>query len=123
MSWYLGKFLKAWLFTVAIETLVVVLVLLKFNHKQAAPLKLIIGASIAANSLTLPYVWFVFPYLFLGRYSTSLIISELFAWLAEAIFYKMFLQLSWKKTLIVSFIANALSLSLGYIIGNIFHVI
>jgi spore maturation protein SpmA len=81
-------------------------------------LKQLVSAGIFASSLTLPYVWFVFPYLFLGKYSLSLGLSELFAWLVEALFYKMFLKISFKNAIIASFIANLLSYSLGYFLGR-----
>ncbi len=114
---YLHKFFLAWTITVVIETVILVGLFRKFS-KETANAGLVITASIFANSLTLPYVWFVFPYVFLGHYSLGLILSEVFAWLAEAAFYKLCFRLSWKKTLVFSLIANAVSYALGYFIGR-----
>ncbi len=121
MSWYLKSFFKAWLLTVAVESFVLVGLLRKFPSKEPVSFKLLIASSIFASSLTLPYVWFVFPYLLVGRFGVGLILGELFAWLAEAIFYYLFLKISIKKALIFSFIANLSSYALGYLITFILH--
>ncbi|SRR6266404_9324193 len=121
MNWYLRNFAKAWLITVLIETLVIFGIFKKFLKKEPVSSKLLISSSIFANSLTLPYVWFVFPYLFLGKYSLNLTLSEIFAWLIEAIFYKVYLKLSLRNALIVSLAANFVSFCLGYLLGHVWY--
>lgn len=115
---YLHKFFLAWIITVVSETVVLLVLFRKFSKDTTTNAGLVITASIFASSLTLPYVWFVFPYLFLGHYSLSLILSEIFAWLAEAGFYKLSLRLTWKRALAFSLIANVVSYALGYFIGH-----
>ena len=119
MNFYLASFFRAWIFTVVVETLVLLVIFVKFIKKEPVDPKLVIVGSVFANSLTLPYVWFIFPSLLIGQYSLSLILSELFAWLAEAVFYKFFLKLSLKNALIASFLANLISFGLGYWVSNL----
>ncbi len=114
---YLDKFLLAWVITVVSETVILTVLFRRFSKETNAGIVII--ASIFASSLTLPYVWFVFPFVFLGHYFLGLILSELFAWLVEACFYRMSLRLAWKKALAFSLIANAVSYALGYFIGHI----
>ena len=118
MPIYLYKFFIAWLITITIET-GVILVIFKYVLKNyVTEFKLVVFASIFASSLTLPYVWFVFPYLPNLHYPQNLILSELFAWLAEALFYKIFLKLSPKQALLISLAANLASFVFGFLIGH-----
>jgi hypothetical protein len=120
MSPYVRSFFRAWIVTVVVETVALIVIFRKLFRKEPVDLKLLISSGIFASSLTLPYVWFVFPYIFLGKYSLSLGLSELFAWLVEAVFYKIFLKISLKNAIIASFIANLLSYSAGYFFGRYF---
>jgi len=118
MNLYLYAFLRAWTVTIGVETLVLIWLFKNPLKEQLVGIKLLVITSVFASSLTLPYVWFVFPLAFSGRYSVSLGFSELFAFAIEAIFYKVFLKLSLRNAFIVSFIANACSFGLGYILGH-----
>ncbi|MBX4190060.1 hypothetical protein KW791_02075 [Candidatus Parcubacteria bacterium] len=108
MMLYVHHFLVALLLTVVAETLIVAVFIFKIYRLK---LKNIIATSIVVNVLTLPYVWFVFP--FLTSRTSALVIAEIFAWVVEAILYKIFLKLSFKQALIVSFVANLASYLLG----------
>lgn len=114
MSNYLRSWLFPFFFTVATETVIVWIFLRKVFRISAddLPLKLVIGASIFANGFTHPQVWFVFPFVF-QTYAVYLTVSELFAFLAEALFYWLFLKISAKRALVVSFAANGFSFLAG----------
>ncbi|MFA5829970.1 MAG: hypothetical protein WC843_05795 [Candidatus Gracilibacteria bacterium] len=81
---------------------------------KARWLKIIFGI-ILASTLTLPYVWFLWPFFFQERI-TYIIISELWAWLMEAIFYRFYFDMNWKKALTFSFILNACSFLIGLVV-------
>ena len=63
---------------------------------------------------------FTWPVLTLLMYFTSihLLILETCVFAVEATGFKIFLTGSWRKALLVSFIANALSLTAGFISGG-----
>lgn len=67
-----------------------------------------------ASTLTLPYVWFIFP-LIQPRWLFSAI-AEIFAWLMEAIFYRYFFEWKWHTTIFFSFGLNLFSYLLGILI-------
>jgi hypothetical protein len=67
----------------------------------------------SASILTLPYLWFVFPYFLRG--TPYIVASEAFAVIIESIFYRLFLFKSLKTAIILSFLTNAFS----FFIGNI----
>lgn len=73
----------------------------------------IVSAGWAASTFTLPFVWFIFPLLWL-EYILQLMLSEIFAFLAEAALYKyLFNNIDWSRALLVSFICNVLSCGVG----------
>ncbi len=119
-------FVAAYLLTIAIETLVLYILLrsrypTKISHpnKTTYPTRIIVRNSIIASSVTLPFVWFLFPGLcsILGfDYAIQIAISELFAFGVEAWAYRIiFVKMSWKDAILVSFAANLLSFSAGLI--------
>ena len=104
----MNEFLVAYAFTLAIETTVILLLL---RNRYPAPL--IARNSIIASSLTLPFVWFVFPLSGLA-WPVQTAISEIFAFLAEAGFYRLsFKGMGWKGALAASFACNAASFLSG----------
>lgn len=70
----------------------------------------ILGFILAGNLITLLAVWWVFPYLPLPEL-TSLLVSELFAWLGEAWFLLFMMKgsMRWWTALILCFVLNAVS--------------
>lgn len=111
---YVHHFLVALLFTVSIETIIVLFLLVKVYKKIEISVRKIISVGIFANMCTVPYVWFVFP--FILRQPTALILSEFFAFAFEAVLYRIFLKLSFKQAFVISFIANSASYFLGRIL-------
>ena len=72
------------------------------------------SAAFGASALTHPIVWFGFFHPSLpATYETRLASAELFAWLAEAAYFR----LGWRhsRTLRRAFVANAASLGLGFL--------
>jgi hypothetical protein len=76
-------------------------------------------AAFGASALTHPLVWFVFfsPRWQAG-YTTKLVAAELFAWLAEAAYFRFALRRP--RALLWSLIANAASLGLGLLSRHLF---
>jgi len=108
---------QAWLFaflvTVAVE--VPVVVALTRSHPTPAWRRALIA--IFAQLVTHPLVWFVFPRLVGLTGRSSLALSELWAWLAEAAFYGVVLTgLSPARALGISAVANAASILVGLVI-------
>jgi hypothetical protein len=116
------SFILYLIITIVTETLVALDLVRKIFKIDGDVLStgLILSAGISANALTLPYVWFVFPYLFLSSFTLAVVIAEFFAFLAEAVFYKLFLKLTWKQALIISLIANLVSFILGQFLHYLF---
>lgn len=74
-----------------------------------------IGAVFYANLGTHPAVWFIFPLLPVSR-GTSLVLSEISAFVLEAGLYAMlFDRISLRRAALVSLLANGVSLSVGYV--------
>lgn len=109
---YIHNFITSLAFTVVVETLLLFL-LLRLIFKDKTGTKKVIFAGAFASFSTIPYVWFVFPYIFSWSLSTSLYYSEPFAFIVEAIFYRTFLKTRWGASLIISLTCNLASYLLG----------
>ncbi|MCX6768383.1 MAG: hypothetical protein NTY83_00865 [Candidatus Micrarchaeota archaeon] len=106
-------FVHAYIITVLVETLILYLLL-----RKRYPAPAIIRNSVVANSLTLPFVWFVFPVLGSGlSWALLTAVAELFAFGAEAALYRaLFGKMGWADAARVSFVCNLLSLVVGLIL-------
>ena len=113
---YVYDFLTALVTTISIELILVLLLTQYLGLIVASSRTRTAFVVVGVNILTLPYVWFVFPYLIRFNLHFSLFLSEVFAWLFEALLYKYLLSLNWKKALFISFIANAGSFAAGYLV-------
>jgi hypothetical protein len=72
--------------------------------------------SIIANTITVPVVWFVFPFLGLGWVAETAM-AELFAFVCEALYYKKaFAGIGWYDAFFVSFACNSLSFGFGLLL-------
>ena len=100
-------FLQAFLLTNAIEIPVCWL----FLKKQQKPQRIVL-ATLLANTITLPFVWFVFPF-FIHGYWIALALSEIFAFLSEAAIYAQAFRLKARQALLISFCANCPSFLIG----------
>ncbi|MBI5534712.1 MAG: hypothetical protein HY898_18445 [Deltaproteobacteria bacterium] len=119
--------LKAFVLTLAIEIPIASMVL---RPKAVGRARLVLLLAFA-NLATHPVVWFVFPMLPVDRYlaaaSSALpfaviryaafVLSELFAFAAEALFFALVFQgTSVRRALAASFAANATSLGIGLLL-------
>jgi hypothetical protein len=112
---YVHSFISSLVFTIVVETLVLFL-LLRYALKNKKPsTKKIVFAGVFASFATIPYVWFVFPYIAAWP-GNVLYYSESFAFVAEAAFYRTYLKTSWKASLLVSLLCNFSSYVLGYVL-------
>jgi hypothetical protein len=104
---------RAFLMTVAIESPIVILLTAQSRTRWPKRLCLVV----AAQLMTHPLVWYVFPAITgMSRYSTF-VLSELFAWIAEAAFYALEDVAPTKLGAIgVSALANGASLGLGFLL-------
>lgn len=113
---YTTDFLFSLLVTLIVEVPIVVCLVKILKEKTT--ISRIIWISILATTLTIPYLWFVFNEYF--DYWTMVILGEIFVFIVEAIIYWKLLPVSFKKAIIISFLANISSILLGLLIGLIF---
>src|SRR5271169_1087599 len=98
--------LVAFLITVAVEAPIVLALTRDVDARAAKRFALIVFAQLTTH----PLVWFVFPYIVGLRGHTAAALSELWAWLAEAIFYALvFRGLTVTRALAISALANGAS--------------
>jgi hypothetical protein len=72
-----------------------------------------------ANLATHPLVWFFFPAV-LSPWVLATLVSEVWAWLVEAAFYRLtFPHASWRASLLLSLAANLTSFGLGLVLWAI----
>ncbi len=109
-------FIRAYFVTIIIEYAT-----LFFLLKDKQDHNLITRNAIIASSLTLPFVWFVFPVLGFGfwfpgfdPWIVQTTFAELFAFSVETAMYRfLFRDISWKDAVIASFLCNSASFVLG----------
>jgi hypothetical protein len=111
---YETRFLIALFLTVVIEAIVLVLIMRYFFKIKKISIFQIVFVGILASALTLPYLWFVLPNYLNGYY--YILIGELAVAVLEGVIYWRIFNLRFYKALTLSLIANAVSLSLGWII-------
>jgi hypothetical protein len=69
-------------------------------------------AGIFASSATLPYLWFVLPAI-VKPYQVQVVTGEIGVFVIEALFYYYVLNLSIRRSAILSFVANTVSIIIG----------
>lgn len=105
------NFISAYALTVILETGMLFLLM-----RKRYPAGTIIMNSVISNSITLPFVWFFFPILGL-EWPVQIAISEMFAFICEAVYYKTaFAKLGWTDSIIASFLCNSLSFGVGLLL-------
>jgi hypothetical protein len=106
----MGAWLQAFLFTQIVEVPIYV-----------RSMRCSVWAAFGASALTHPIVWFGFFHpAFPGSYVTKIIAAELFAWLAEAAYFRFAFKR--KRAWLWAFCANAASFSLGLLSRRLFGV-
>lgn len=95
--------------TITLEAVIAIL-LLKGKYEE----KLIVRNAVIASTLTLPFVWFVFPALGFGSWALQTAAAEIFAFAVEAGVYRaLFPKMGWADAVKVSLICNAASFLVG----------
>lgn len=113
---YVYSFLTSAVFTISIEMIVLSFLLLFVFKKSFYSVKDLVTAGIFASSMTIPYVWFVFPFVTFWSRSESLFVSEPVVTIIEAIFYHLYLKLDLKRSFVISIACNLTSFLLGPIL-------
>ena len=106
-------FLIALGITVGVETLGLWLLFRFWWLKKYRRISLssILSASVIASTLTLPYLWFVFP-AFIGRPFFA-IAGEILIFIVEGLIYKRLLPIGYPRAFLASFILNIASMLTG----------
>jgi hypothetical protein len=105
-----GAWLVAFLVTFAVEAPIVV----ALTRASETCVWRRLAFAFFAQLVTHPLVWFVFPYIVGLRGGTATLLSELWAWVAEAVFYALVIRgLTFTRALGVSAIANGASVLVG----------
>ena len=112
---YEQKFLFSLLLTLAVEVPVAILLVKYFYKQEEIKISKIIFVGLVASALTLPYFWFVLPF-YISNRIVYIFIGEGAIVLIEAFIYYQFLQLKFSRALIMSLIANIMSVVLGLFI-------
>lgn len=115
-STYIYSFLTSAIFTVSIETIVLAFIILFTYKKSQYSISQLMSAGFFASGMTIPYVWFVFPFITSWSRSESLFVSEPVVTIIEAIFYHLYLKLDLKRSFVISIACNLTSFLLGPIL-------
>lgn len=118
---YTHNFFTSLVFTDVVETITLFLLVRFALRKKGIATKDLIFAGLFASFATITYVWYVFPVMIPRSVMAPTFVSEPFVFLVEALFYRMYLRLSWKEALMVSLIANTASY-LGGIGARVAHL-
>jgi hypothetical protein len=105
-----GAWFAAFLLTYAVEAPIVLALTRGAEAGLARRAALVLFAQLATH----PLVWFVFPYIVGLRGGTATLLSELWAWVAEAVFYALaFRGVTLTRAVAVSALANGASVLVG----------
>lgn len=114
---YVHQFLHNWIFTLLVEIPVLILAVryrFKVSDEKLSSIRLIMGG-VFASTITIPWVWFIFPVFFYNSMTIAIIIGEAAAFAVETVFYMFAFSFSLRQSVIVSFIANVASFLLGWV--------
>lgn len=115
-NYLIFQFILALFLTITIETIVIVILSKVFKKYFNILLKDILFSGFITSFATLPYLWFVLSPLF-GNGLNFIIIGELFAFIVEIfIYYFVIKDIKFHKCIILSFVANLISFSIGLLI-------
>lgn len=95
-----------------------------FLKKQKIEKKFLIWVFVA-NLISLTLIWSLVNYIFMVNEITFFIVSELFAILFEAIFFKLLGKrfiTSWKQAFLLSFLTNLASILIGFVLVGCFYL-
>ncbi|HEU4412252.1 MAG TPA: hypothetical protein VFS43_43825 [Polyangiaceae bacterium] len=108
---------SAWLRAFLLTALFEVPIVLALTRASPVPARRRLALALFAQLVTHPLVWYVFPILPGLSRSQTLALSELWAWLGEALFYAVALApLRPARALGVAGLANGVSFGLGLLL-------
>lgn len=102
------------LFVTIFTEVVVICVLNKYIYKTFK-YKDLAFAGVVASLLTLPYLWFVLPAFLFSRL-IYIFVGEILVFIIEAIIYYKILKVKWSQSIVMSLIANIVSILIGLIV-------
>ena len=111
------RFLISLAITVAVET-AVIMCCIRFWFKISSlqlPVGRCVFAGFFASFATLPYLWFVLP-AFVHPYPLQVSAGEAGVFVIEAVAYLFLLNLPFRKTALLSFLANLASIIVGLVV-------
>jgi hypothetical protein len=109
-----SKFLVALGLTVTIETVVLVL-LVRLVFRMNVPYTQTVFAGIFASFATLPYLWFIVPWLMAG-FKGAILTGEIIVTILEAVILCFILKTGIKKAALLSVACNVTSFLTGLLI-------
>jgi hypothetical protein len=113
-----GAWLLAFLLTFVVEAPIVVALTRASEVGVARRVALVFFAQLVTH----PLVWFVFPYIVGITGGTATLLSEIWAWLAEAAFYALVLRgVTVTRAVAVSALANGASVLVGVALSQLGH--
>jgi hypothetical protein len=108
---------SAWLRAFLLTALIEVPIVLALTRENPTPPRRRLALALFAQLVTHPLVWYVFPILPGLPRAYTLTLSELWAWLGEALFYTVALApLRPVRAIGVAGVANATSFGLGLLL-------
>jgi hypothetical protein len=111
------RFVISLLITVIVETIVIVCCIrffFKITSRQL-PMHRCVFAGFFASFATLPYLWFVLP-AFVHPYPLLVTTGEAGVFIVEAMAYVFLLNLPFRKTVVLSALANSASIIVGLVV-------
>ena len=108
-------FLTSLLITLVSEVSITVLLIKYLYKKREIKIYKVIFAGFVASTLTLPYFWFILP-AFVSNRGVYVWVGEIAIILIESLIYNQVLDLNFKKSFIISLIANIVSIIFGLLI-------
>ena len=110
---YLFSFFQTFLLTFFAELLILLLLAKKISTLG------LFKAVLIGNLVSMPVVWFLFS-AFIREFYFYLIISELFAVVSESFILKIFLSITYSRSLFYSIVANLFSFIIGWTLSIFF---
>jgi len=105
-------FLSALALTVSIEAGVVYALLYYFNREKISIRNVLLGG-VLPSFATLPYLWFILPIFFMGDHTLYISVGEFSVTLVEAFILQGVLQITFRRALVFSIVANFCSYIFG----------
>ena len=115
-------FLIALILSILVETLVLIRIFQpEVYDRDRDNKRLLIFTCIAATTVTITIIWWIFP-LFIGHRIFGVLVSEVFALLAEGVIYTKMFKIPLKKGMRLSLLCNLASYLLGLIVFYIIYL-